>query len=195
MRKGAAALAFVALSYGCATPSERVVLLPGANGKTGAVVVRAANQEVTLDTAFASVEIAGGSVTQTTLSEQEVSQRYETALAAQPPRPQSYLLFFTLGQPVLTPDSLRRVEEIKLEIANRPAPDVLVVGHADRMGTEGYNEALSYRRALVVRDALLSIGVPAAAIEVVARGECDPLVPTEDGMPEPSNRRVEITVR
>jgi hypothetical protein len=54
--------------------------------------------------------------------------------------------------------------------------------------------ALSLRRANVVKDALVKEGVPAAAITTVGRGEAGLLVQTGDGVREPQNRRVEVTI-
>ena len=54
--------------------------------------------------------------------------------------------------------------------------------------------ALSLRRANAVKDALVKLGVPAAAITTVGRGEAGLLVQTGDGVREPQNRRVEITI-
>jgi hypothetical protein len=71
---------------------------------------------------------------------------------------------------------------------------VTATGHADRSGPEGYNMALSLRRANAVKNSLVRNGVPAASIAVVGRGESQPLVPTADGVREPQNRRVEIVV-
>src|SRR6185312_2389773 len=60
-------------------------------------------------------------------------------------------------------------------------------GHADRSGPEGYNMALSLRRANAVKDSLVRNGVPASAISVIGKGETQPLVQTADGVREPQN--------
>lgn len=67
-----------------------------------------------------------------------------------------------------------------------------VVGHTDRAGSDAYNEALSLRRAHTVEGALRSRGIT-LPIEVNARGESEPRVPTVDGERNPQNRRVEIS--
>ena len=41
------------------------------------------------------------------------------------------------------------------EIARRPSPEIVVIGHTDRVGTVPYNDALSLRRAERVRDELV----------------------------------------
>jgi outer membrane protein OmpA-like peptidoglycan-associated protein len=70
-----------------------------------------------------------------------------------------------------------------------------VTGHADRSGSDSYNIDLSRRRAEAVAGMLASAGLPRASITTDARGEQQPRVPTADGVREPQNRRVEITVR
>jgi outer membrane protein OmpA-like peptidoglycan-associated protein len=74
-------------------------------------------------------------------------------------------------------------------------PDVLVVGHTDTTGGRATNFALGLRRATSVRNLLRQTGLDAGSIDVVSHGESEPLVPTADGIFEPKNRRVEITVR
>jgi peptidoglycan-associated lipoprotein len=52
---------------------------------------------------------------------------------------------------------------------------VTVEGHADSRGTNEYNLALGERRAAAVRDYLASLGIPAARMAVVSRGEESPV--------------------
>jgi OOP family OmpA-OmpF porin len=73
---------------------------------------------------------------------------------------------------------------------------ISVTGHADRAGgAEGYNLALSLKRAEAVRDALVAAGIPASAITVARRGEEEPAAPTPDGVAEQANRRAEIIMQ
>ena len=60
---------------------------------------------------------------------------------------------------------------------------------------QGGDDGLSLRRAERVRNDLIGRGIPGDKIQVAGRGEREPLVPTEDEVAEPRNRRVEITVR
>lgn len=69
-----------------------------------------------------------------------------------------------------------------------------VVGHADRSGSNAYNEALSQERARNVAD-MLTAAVPGASVTTDFKGESEPRVPTADGVREPQNRRVEIQTR
>lgn len=54
--------------------------------------------------------------------------------------------------------------------------DILVVGYADRIGSNEYNRILSMARAESVRDYLAQAGIPRDAIHVEGRGELDPVV-------------------
>ena len=69
-----------------------------------------------------------------------------------------------------------------------------VVGHADRSGSNAYNMDLSQRRADAVASLLGSRGIATGSIDTTARGEENPRVPTDDGVRELQNRRVEILV-
>jgi OOP family OmpA-OmpF porin len=51
---------------------------------------------------------------------------------------------------------------------------VVVVGHADRIGTKAYNQQLSLKRAEAVKQYLIGKGVAANSIKTEGRGELDP---------------------
>lgn len=155
-----------------------------------------AGMEHVLDTPYAAARIREeGRLDRGVSTPDEVTRTFADALAAQPPRPVSFLLYFLEGKDALTPESQQVVQQIFAEIARRPAPEIVIIGHTDRVGSVISNDALSLRRAEKVRDDLVKLGIPADQMEVAGRGEREPLVPTEDEVPEPRNRRVEISVR
>jgi len=178
---------------GCA--SERVVLLPSADGRASAVVIRDTRGEIVLDKPYAGAKRRLDANKAYQSSPEEVKERFAQALAAQPPRPSSYVLYFEAGGNVLTPESQAALATIRKEIAERPASEVMVIGHTDRVGSVDGNDRLSKTRAEGLRDLLIESGVPADKLSAVGRGERDPLVPTDDEVDEPKNRRVEISVR
>ena len=71
---------------------EMVVLLPDAEGKVGTIIVETAKgEQVVLNSAFATARsdpVAG--VKRETVKEQEVKETFQSALAAQPPKPVSF---------------------------------------------------------------------------------------------------------
>lgn len=185
----------VALAAGCSHLTERVVLLPSADGRASSVVVRTAQGETRLANAYAAAEISDGKVVKSTVPEQEVRREYGEVLAAQPSRPRSFVVYFYFQTTQLRPESRAVLEQVRQEVATHPAPEIVVIGHTDRMGSDDFNDRLSIERARVVRDAILSVGIRAAALSVAGRGEREPAVPTRDEVAEPRNRRVEIKIR
>lgn len=212
MRPFAAALVLAAaLAGGCArapvvvgpappapTRDDLYVLVPGARDRPGELTVTHGGQEIVLGRPWEAVRITGPGPQQRetrVLSPDEVQRLFGPALAAQPARPVSFTLYFVLGTDELTPESRRVAETIFAEIARRPAPEVVAIGHTDRVGTIEFNDRLSLQRAEVVRNELVRLGLSAERIRVEGRGEREPAVPTEDEVAEPRNRRVEIIVR
>ena len=56
-----------------------------------------------------------------------------------------------------------------------PTTKVMVEGHADARGTSEYNMALGERRASAIRDYLVSLGIAAARVTIVSKGEEEPV--------------------
>jgi outer membrane protein OmpA-like peptidoglycan-associated protein len=196
-RAALAALALLLL-VGCAKPmrDDLYVLMPDQEGKSGALTVESGGHRAVLDRPYASARVTEpGRVAAGAVTEREARQAFGAALEAQPARPTSFILYFLEGRDELTPDSRQLLGRIVDEIARRPAPEIVVIGHTDRVGAVPFNDALSLRRAERVRDELVKVGIAADRIRVEGRGEREPLVPTPDEVAEPRNRRVEINVR
>jgi OOP family OmpA-OmpF porin len=178
------------------TRDDLVVLLPGRDGKVGAVVVQEGGRETVLNTAYASAQTgAGGQLEPGQASPDQVRAIFGDALAAEPPRPVTFILYFVEATDQFTPESQALVDQIMVAIASRPAPELTVAGHTDAVGTDQYNDTLSLRRAERVRTLLIARGIAPDSIRAIGRGKREPRVPTPDGVAEPRNRRVEITVR
>lgn len=175
---------------------EMVVLLPGPDGKVGTVVVERGGEKVVLNQAYAASRIVNGGAPQPQRpSESEIRAAYGSLLAALPGRPKSFLLYFLEGKDEFTPESLVELDKMLAELRQRGAPDVVVIGHTDRVGTLQFNDRLSLQRAERVRSELVKLGIDQARIQIAGRGERELLIPTADEVPEPRNRRVEISVR
>ena len=129
------------------------------------------------------------------LSEAQVEQLFGEALAARPPAPRHFLLYFQTGSNLLTPESDKLLGDILIFVTSRSVPDVTVVGHTDTTGTAQANIALGQSRAAMIRDRLVTAGLDGSVVSVASHGEADPLVRTPDDTPEPKNRRVEVSVR
>ncbi len=184
------------LQPGC-DPMDRIILLPDAEGKVGAVLATIGGETLTVDQAYGTVRVGGeGSVESATASKQEVDAQFGQLLASQPLPPTSFVVRFITGSATeLTPDSAAVIQAMLTDLANRPAPEIRVVGHTDRVGSIEANDRLSKQRAETVVDILSQEGISLDLLEAAGRGEREPAVPTADDVAEPDNRRVEIIVR
>jgi len=187
------AIAFALVVAGC--QSGTVVLLPEQDGKETAVVVKQRDGEVTLREPYAASKLSNTGPQAYKSSAEEVQALFGPALAARPERPVEFTLYFVEGKDELTDESKRIVDSVFAEIARRPIPDVIVIGHTDSVGSDAANDVLSRQRADVVRAAFAARGLAADKVVAIGRGKREPAIPTGDGIAEPRNRRVEILVR
>ena len=174
-----------------------VVLLPDTeSGNVGRIVVSNPAGSTELATAWSSTRVTMTQAPQIrVLSESEVKQRFGDIIATLPPPPQHFILPFRFESEELTDEGQRLVQDVLQAVKSYPVPDVVVVGHTDTTGTPQSNAELGLRRANAVRNLLVAAGLTLSTIEVRSHGEGELLVPTADGVFEPRNRRVEVTVR
>ena len=177
-------------------PKTVVVLVPGADGKVGAVSVKSAQGETVINNAYASATTTGNAAPVTgSSSAAQVQQTFGESARALPPPPVSFTLNFLEGRDEYTPESRQTAETVLRELAKRPAAEIIVIGHTDRVGALEYNDKLSLQRAERVRADFIKRGVAERSISVAGRGEREPLVATADEVAEARNRRVEINIR
>jgi len=180
----------------CSGPREHFSVLADASGETGKMVMTPhKGGAITLDKTTATVSVSRGEAKPTAMSQEALQKQYGAALDAQPKAPVRFTLYFVEGGDALTPESVNDMARVWTEIKQRPAPDVVVVGHTDRVGSIEDNDRLALRRAEKIRTQLLASDLPADSVSASGRGEREPMVPTPDETPEPRNRRVEIIVR
>ena len=179
---------------GCASKGT-VVLLPEKDGRQTAVAVKQGDKEVVLDQPYAAANLTALGPRAYQATAQEVDAKFGPARAALPARANAFTLYFVEGKDEFTEESKQVVYQIMTEIAKRPVPDILVVGHTDTVGSDQVNDALGQQRADTVRTALMRLGIPGDDIHAISRGKRALAVPTADNVAEPRNRRVEIVVR
>ena len=198
MRTAAALLLVAVLACGCCAPIHPAlfVVVPGADGHVGKIVVHGAGAPRVIDTAYGAQRLlANGRLETARLSAAEVREAFGPTLAALPGKPASFMLYFLEGRDELTSESREEVDKVIGELKQRPLPDIVVIGHTDTVGTDEFNDRLSLARAQRLREMLVFLGIPAERIEAAGRGKRELLVPTEENVSEPRNRRVEINVR
>lgn len=202
---------------------EMVVVVPSADGHVGMVVVERGDDRVILNEAYATSRVTSdGQIHLEKLEPEEAQAQvvasasgaapqaerpqlervaaslpmFHDAIAALPPRPVSFFLYFVTGTDDLTEASKLELGRMLEELRRREVADIVVIGHTDRVGNEQANDELSLARAERVKAEFVAQGIaPAGRIRAAGRGEREPVVPTENGVDEPLNRRVEINVR
>ena len=208
-RPGAVILGFLAASLGVACGGKPqvepiqpghtlIALLPDPESQqTGAATIWHKSGSADLDAEREAVVVAPdrrpGAVTK--LAASQVERLFGAALAALPPEPRSFTLYFKFESDELTEESARLVPSILSIVKQRSDPEVAVVGHTDTMGPARANVELGRKRAAFAAKLLVNAGLDGSTIELVSHGEAALLVRTPDETPEPRNRRVEIVVR
>ncbi len=180
---------------------DLIILLPDPDGKGGAVTVTTRGGSQILDKPGYAIEVEDvnkPSITPKPINEKEITDVFGPAFSAQPDpadRFISFILYFEHNADKLTQESKNLLRKVIKTIKNRKSIEVYVTGHTDLVGTEAYNIELSSRRARHVRDLLVSSGIKSSSLFVSYYGKARPLVPTDDEVSEPRNRRVEVIVR
>lgn len=98
------------------------------------------------------------------------------------------IIFFDWDSVRIEPEAAVILDGVVARFGRIVAIGMVIQGATDRSGSDAYNRGLSLRRAEVVRDYLVSRGVPVKAVGVQANGEARPLVETDDGVKEAQNR-------
>jgi len=194
-----APLALILLLAACGgLPGNVVVLIPDENGEIGKAMVTSKGSTVGLDGAFAGAETEPGQAPAkiAATTKEQVDKEFAGALAATPRVPAVFRVFFANARADLDAKAIAVLDAAIAAAKATPNLDVSVVGHTDALGSNtDENMPLSLHRAEAVRSALVVAGVPSAVIDIAYFGANDPLVPNRPGLPEPLNRRVEITIR
>lgn len=75
-----------------------------------------------------------------------------------------------------------------------PDTNLLIVGHTDNVGSQGYNLPLSEKRALSVKNYLVSKGISSSRLKSAGRGLDEPIADNTTADGRAANRRVEIAI-
>ncbi len=97
-------------------------------------------------------------------------------------------VFFALDQYDLDNESMSILSS-NARIMREAGVVIMLSGHCDERGTVEYNMALGEKRALVVRDYLISLGVPAGNLRTTSYGKSKPFARGHDEDSWAKNRR------
>ena len=104
--------------------------------------------------------------------------------------PEDRVIYFAFDSDNLTPEAKSALKELMEEWKQRRELTLYLEGHADEIGGDDYNMALSRRRAESVKHFLESNGFEGLSYKVEARGESDPV-----SQKQAQNRCVELYFR
>lgn len=197
MRVRILALFLVTALSGCGLPRNVVVLLPDAGGTVGKISIEENNTKDQLSTAYMADDTTAGKSTGRAFvtDEKTVDEEFSSTLASTPRQPAVFVIYFLLGQTQLDPRSVDTLHAVIKAAGSTPFADISVVGHTDAIGSDDANFVLSMYRARKIQADLIGGGVRPSTIDVDYHGSNNPRVPRPRGVPEPENRRVEVTIR
>lgn len=102
----------------------------------------------------------------------------------------STAVYFDFDKAELTPQAKQILDQI---LARPKLYSAMIYGHTDQLGSNGYNEQLSVKRANAVKDYFVSKGIAAERIRLVEGfGKTKPVVDKLDAQSRKLNRRVVI---
>ncbi len=109
------------------------------------------------------------------------------------PKPTRYVLEFGFNKSRVNLATGRILDSILADWKNKPVM-FRIIGHADMVGGEKFNQKLSEKRAEAVKSALVKRGVPGSKIIARGVGQAELAVPTKRGARLRANRRVVLTI-
>jgi peptidoglycan-associated lipoprotein len=101
-------------------------------------------------------------------------------------------VYFAVDSAAVRGSEKSKLEDVANFFKSNPAGDLLIEGHCDERGTEGYNLSLGDKRANSLREYLVNLGVPAERIHTVSFGEAKPAVDGHNEAAWSKNRRGEF---
>jgi outer membrane protein OmpA-like peptidoglycan-associated protein len=102
---------------------------------------------------------------------------------------------FDFGSAAIKPTFKPTMHKLAEVLRKYDRNEITIIGHTDSTGSDSYNQVLSERRAVAVRDELTSLGVPPSRLRAIGRGEFEPRADNGNEAGRQLNRRVEIMVQ
>lgn len=178
-------------------PKNRIVLLDN-NSAQNEVIVKSKDGQKVIGAPFESLSVSDDGTKISKIRKVDKAgfmKEYGDIINKSIVKPTSLLFYFNTGSDELTLESQKNLEKIPVAIREHFPCEVTIIGHADRQGSDEKNIRISIQRAKKVYDWLKEQNLNVVSIKTKSFGENDPIIPTEDGVAEPLNRRVEVLIR
>jgi len=102
--------------------------------------------------------------------------------------------FFDTNKAIIKPEGKAKLDDLAAKVKNINLEVVVATGHTDSDASDGYNQALSIKRAEAVKAYLVSKGIEASRLYTEGKGEKQPVADNKTKAGKAQNRRVEIEV-
>ncbi len=99
-------------------------------------------------------------------------------------------LLFDFDSDNVRSEAATNLRSLAQSLNEYPKTELLIVGHTDAVGDDGYNQTLSEKRAKATADYLVSQGIARSRLKTSGRGELEPIANADDQ----KNRRVEVAI-
>ena len=103
-------------------------------------------------------------------------------------------VLFDSGQYTLRPIAREKLARVSGIVLAHPGLRLEAEGHTDSIGTDDFNQVLSQKRALSVRDFLVEQGIPITSLGAHGFGKTMPVASNDTADGRQRNRRVELVV-
>jgi outer membrane protein OmpA-like peptidoglycan-associated protein len=103
-------------------------------------------------------------------------------------------VLFATGRADLKSGASGNLDKLVAFLNKYPDRTVVIEGYTDNVGSEGYNQALSERRADSVKSYLAEQGIGAMRLSASGKGESDAVGSNDSATGRQQNRRVEVII-
>jgi OOP family OmpA-OmpF porin len=103
-------------------------------------------------------------------------------------------VLFDFDKAVIKPEGRSKLDDLAAKVGGINLEVIIAIGHADSIGSDAYNQALSVRRAEAVKAYLVSKKIEGNRIYTEGKGEKQPVASNKTKEGRAKNRRTEIEV-
>ena len=103
-------------------------------------------------------------------------------------------LLFDFNSDRVKPEAQKNLSNLAASLGKYPNSSLLIVGHTDAVGSDDFNLGLSQRRAQSTAAFLAGQGVAYSRLQMLGRGEAEPVASNETDAGMQKNRRVEVAI-
>ena len=103
-------------------------------------------------------------------------------------------VYFDFDKADIREDANPMLKEAVAILNKNPQADILITGNCDIRGSEKYNEKLGLRRGEVVKNFMITRGIPEDRIKIVSRGKLDAIAHVADLMGMAKDRNAQFMV-